>query len=686
MQFTKKLKTLLQCKKTYTILLFILIFYVLVLTKIIKYHSVYYDGKQIVEGIVTKYSLSDDKLSLEIKAKENILINYYYEEIKEVKDIQIGDKVLIKGEVKRPSKNSVPNTFNYQKYLYNNKIYKIMNASEIKVIDKSKNIFVLIKNYVYEKVLGNKYLSMFIIGDKSQVDDEIYDGFKNVGVAHLLAISGMHVAVLVGIFKKVLYRCKESSKNILIALFLLFYAYIVNFSASILRVVFVFILNVFNKLFNINLNGYQILFLTALIMLFINPFFIYQVGFIYSFITVFSIIYTQKYLKGKYIKDILIISFWAMLFTLPITISLNYEINLLTFFTNIVLIPFVTFLLYPLALISFVLPFLLPIFNLLTNIMELFITNANKISFLIINIPKLNWMIIILYYVILIFLVYYNSKKLFGLLFILIILVKITCYLDSNYYVYFFDVGQGDSGLIIPPHRKEVVLIDTGGLVSFDNKKSYNVSDNLIQYIKSLGISKLDFLLISHGDYDHMGEAINLLNNFKVEKVIFNCGEFNELEQELIKVLNKKKIKYYSCIKELNIDNNKLHFLNNKDYGNENDNSTVIYTELDNYNFLFMGDTGVEVEEDLIEKYNLQDIDFFKVGHHGSRTSSSKEFIDEINPKYSIISVGKNNRYGHPNESVLDNLKNSKIYRTDQDGSIMIKIKNHKLEIETCTP
>ena len=183
-----------------------------------------------------------------------------------------------------------------------------------------------------------------------------------------------------------------------------------------------------------------------------------------------------------------------------------------------------------------------------------------------------------------------------------------------------------------------------------------------------------------------MGEAINLVSNFKVEKVIFNCGEFNELEQDLIKVLDKKKIKYYSCIKELNIDKNKLYFLNKGDYGNENDNSSVIYTELDNHKFLFMGDAGVEVEEDLIQKYNLSDIDVLKVGHHGSKTSSRKVFIDEIEPKYSIISVGKNNRYDHPNKEVLDNLKDSKIYRTDQDGSIMFKIKNDKLKIETCAP
>ena len=175
-----------------------------------------------------------------------------------------------------------------------------------------------------------------------------------------------------------------------------------------------------------------------------------------------------------------------------------------------------------------------------------------------------------------------------------------------------------------------------------------------------------------------MGEVINLVNNFKVEKVIFNCGEFNELEKELIK--------YYSCIKELNKDKYKLMFLNTKEYNNENDNSNVIYTELDGYKFMFMGDAGIEKEKDILDKYIISNIDVLKVGHHGSKTSSSKEFINEINPKYNIISVGKNNRYGHPNKEVLENLENSKIYRTDLDGSIMFKIKNNELKIETCSP
>ena len=183
-----------------------------------------------------------------------------------------------------------------------------------------------------------------------------------------------------------------------------------------------------------------------------------------------------------------------------------------------------------------------------------------------------------------------------------------------------------------------------------------------------------------------MGEAINLVNKFKVENVIFNCGEFNNLENELIKVLDKKKIKYYSCIKEMNIDNDKLYFLQTKEYDNENDNSNVIYTKLDGYKFMFMGDAGIDKEKDLLDQYNLKNIDFLKVWHHGSKTSSSKSFINEVNPKYSIISVGKNNRYGHPNKEVLNNLEGSKIYRTDQDGSIEIKINKTEDKIKTYSP
>ena len=298
---------------------------------------------------------------------------------------------------------------------------------------------------------------------------------------------------------------------------------------------------------------------------------------------------------------------------------------------------------------------------------------------------------ILLYYFLIILSLW--KKKYFLILGTLIFIHKCYPYWNSVLSITTLDVGQGDSIFVRLPNNQGNILIDTGGKLKVEEEawsqkeqESSLAINKIIPYIKSLGITKIDYLLLTHGDFDHMGEAINLVEKFKVENVIFNCGEYNDLEKELIKVLEKKNINYYSCIKELNIDKYKLQFLNTKVYDNENDNSSVIYTELNNHKFLFMGDAGVEVEEDLIEKYNLQDIDVLKVGHHGSKTSSSKIFIDKIEPRYSIISVGKNNKYGHPNNNVLNNLKDSKIYRTDQDGSVMIKIKNNKLQIETCRP
>ena len=246
----------------------------------------------------------------------------------------------------------------------------------------------------------------------------------------------------------------------------------------------------------------------------------------------------------------------------------------------------------------------------------------------------------------------------------------------------FLDVGQGDPILISFPYNKGNILIDTGGIYS----SSYSITKNeTIPYLKSLGITHLDYLIITHGDYDHMGESINLVNKFKVNKVIFNIGNYNDLELELINTLKEKNIKYYQNIKKISIDSNILYFLNTKEYNDENDNSSVIYLNYNNIKFLFMGDSGINRESDILKKYNLNNIDILKVGHHGSNTSSSKYFIDKINPKYSIISVGKNNWYGHPNAEVLDNLDNSKIYRTDMDGSIILKVKSDKLEIKAFT-
>ena len=507
----------------------------------------------------------------------------------------------------------------------------------------------------------------------------MYEIYRNNGIWHLFAISGTHISLIILILNKLFQKLKI--KNILINGVLTYFMFLTNFSASVLRATIFYFIKVLCNRFQVKISNDKILLLTAFTILLINPFMIYNVGFQYSFLISYTLIKLSKNITGNYVVKLFKISFISFLVSLPITVNMNYEINLLSIILNLIYVPFISFVIFPISIISFFVPFINSILIYLINILECTNEFLNNFNIEII-IPKLNSLVVFIYYLLLI--IYFNkiSKKYLFLLVLLIFFIKLSVKFDNNYYVYYLDVGQGDSSIIISPSQEKVIMIDTGGSMF----SKYHISDNIILFLKSIGVTKIDSLILTHGDYDHMGEATNLVENFKVEKVIFNCGEYNELEQELIKVLDNHKISSSSCIQKLNIIDNKLYFLNNLDYGNENDNSSVIYTELNNHKFLFMGDAGVEVEQDLIEKYNLEDIDILKIGHHGSKTSSSKEFINKINPKYSIISVGKNNHYGHPNKEVLNNIDNSKIYRTDQDGSIILKIKNNSLKIETCNP
>ena len=681
----RKLKTILNLKQKYTFILFItFIIYALIITSI-PMKTTYKENDSTFEGNILSIKKYDTKTTLIIKEKnktEKILVNYY----EKIDKINLGDKVKIKGTLKLPSKNTVPNLFNYRKYLNNNNIYYILTASEITKIKNNTKILTHYKNKLQKYINRKKahtYLNIFILSNKNDLDKEVLNSYQVNGLSHLFSISGMHITLLLGTILKLLDKVSYNRyyKYVLLIIILIIYMYLTDFTPSILRSGIMFILLTLNKLFNFKIKTKNIIMLTFIIIVLINPYYIYNLGFQLSYlISFYLIIFAHIINKHKnYFKKLFITSLISFLVSFPIIISNYYQVNLLSILINLLFVPIISYIVLPLAFITLILPtdsFLILTMDILEGI-SLSLTNIN---YLLLELPKPSIYLIIIYYATITLLLI--NKKSFISLLTTIFIHKISIDFNPNMEILFLDVSQGDSILLHYPHNKYNILIDTGG------NYNYEISKNIIiPYLKSKGINKIDYLILTHGDYDHMGESINLIENFKVEKVIFNCGEFNDLEKELIKDLDKKKIPYYSCIKELNIDDNKLNFLQTKEYNNENDNSNVIYTELSGYKFMFMGDaSSITTEKEILNKYNLPDIDVLKVGHHGSRTSSDKKFIDEIKPKYSIISVGKNNRYGHPNKEVLNNLENSKIYRTDQDGSIMFKIKKDKLQIETCSP
>ena len=675
MQHTNKLRIILKYKY-----LFLFIIIILCIIRVNSNKSNILENETFFIGIVESYTYKNDYLSFILNSSERIKCNYYG--TKKIK-LKYGDKIYLKGRLKKPINNTIPGTFNYKNYLNNNGIYYILEVSEIKKVIRTKYLIYKLKNIIEKRV--NKidkrgYLNTFILGNKKYIDQDIYNNYYKNGVTHLFSVSGMHISLLASIILFLLNKIKNNNfNNVIVMFFLIMYMFLTNYQPSIVRsVIFYSLLNI--KVLKKNFDLSDILLLTIIMILIIKPNYIYDIGFIYSSVISYTLVCFRYIFNKSYFKNILLVSIISFLVSLPITVNINYQVNILSVFINILFVPFISFIIYPLSLIVVIIPSFYIVFDKLISLMELLSSFFSKITLFNIVIPKLDLLFIIIYYLLL--LICFKKNKGYIIVLILIMFfVKLSNYYDKNYNIYFLDVGQGDMTVI--KNRNKTIVIDTGGSLYDSN---YKRIDNYIKFFNFMGSSKIDYLIFTHGDYDHMGEAINLVNNFKVEKLIINCGPYNDLEKELIKVLNKKKIKYYSCIKELNIDNNKLYFLQTKEYDNENDNSNVIYTELNGYKFMFMGDAGIDKEKDILNKYNISDIDVLKVGHHGSKTSSGKKFIYEINPKYSIISVGKNNRYGHPNKEVLNNLEKSIIYRTDQDGSIMFKIKNNKLKIETCSP
>ena len=641
----KKLKIILKYNKY--ILLFI-IFFSFIFTYLYKTNSKIDKDTKIIYGYVREISgnnitiLSNEKISIHL----NHSINLHY-----------NDYVKVEGNLIKPSNNTIFNTFNYKEYLNNKRIYYIMNSNNIKIIRKNNNIFYKIKNIIFDKINGksNKgYLKVFILGDKSDLDNK--DIYSNLGIIHLFCISGMHISIITIFLSRLLNKFKY--KNIVIYLFFLLFIFLTNYQISIIRSCLSKIFSNINSKYKLNISSKDRLILIIIFLLIINPFYIKNTGFKFSVLISYSIINYSYLLEDKnYIKKSLIISFISFITSIPLLINNYYSVNFLSMFLNIIYVPIVTFIIFPLSIINLIIP-IDNIYSIIINIFENISINLNNINLLNIPFSKIPIYLVIIYYLIL----FTKNKYKYLIIYLIIIFYILNIYVHYPR-VYFIDVGQGDSSLI--RYKNINILIDTGGNIYKD------LSKNSILFFKSIGVKKIDYLILTHGDYDHIGEAKDIINNFKVDKIIFNCGNVNELESKL---LNNN---HDTCVDKLA----KLVFLNTGEYSDENNNSSVIYLELNNYKFLFMGDASIEREKDILEKYNISDIDVLKVGHHGSKTSSGKEFIESIKPKYSIISVGKNNRYGHPNNEVLNNLNNSKIYRTDKCGNILFKI-NNKLEVE----
>ena len=357
-----KLRIILQ----YDFICLLILFLIIILSLIrcnINHPSKYDLNEEIFEGMLISKSFDGDKFSFIIKGKEKIKCNYYLnsEEEKNYFDsIDLGITLKLKGNLSETSSNTIPNNFNYKKYLRINRINYILNVKNIEIVSKNVDPIFYIKNIIIKKIKkcnNSDYLMMFIIGDKSLIDDEQYNIYSDLSVTHVFAISGLHISILSSLLLKVFSFFKN--KKYLIVIFILFvYMNITSFSPSVVRSVVFFTFLFLNKRLSFNIDLSNVFYLTVGMILLFEPFYLYNVGFQYSSLISFTLIKYNKLINGNFLTKMIKVSLLSIFVSFPITISSNYEVNILSFLNNLLIVPYISFILYPLSLLTFVFSFL----------------------------------------------------------------------------------------------------------------------------------------------------------------------------------------------------------------------------------------------------------------------------------------------------------------------------------------
>lgn len=640
-----------------------------------------------------------------VRNNKKILINIKMSQ--DIPSIKYGDSLYIEGEFKQPEEARNYKGYNYKQYLKTKKIIGTVELEKVKILKSSNGSFIHnIQKYIRDTINGTltdeegNLLLAILLGDKDKLSEDIQESFKTSNLSHMLAVSGAHVSYIILGLTYVLQNSIIGKKNgkIVCIIFLLAFMAITNFTPSVTRACIMAILTLFSSIIYRKSDVYTNISVAALITLIFNPYSLLDLGFQLSYGGTIGIIIFIKRIQEKksnskvinYIKQMALVSIYANIIIIPI---MMYHFNTVSFtfiISNIMASPIlgiivITGFLFIIASITvkpltrLIAIFIKPILSILIKISQI----CSKLPFSNILVVTPYMFNVISYYAIILYCIKSkknNKCKIIICLLIVLILINFIIYIfPQKLRIFFIDVGQGDSTLIITPDKK-TVLIDGGGSDSFDVGEKV-----LLPYLLDRRILKIDYVLISHFDTDHCGGILTIMEKVKVKNIIISeQAEHSENYERFKKLMIHKKIRLIEVkkgdkIKIGRYSEFKILFPTSRLLSENplNNNSIVAQFNYNNFKMLFTGDIEKLAEQQILktEKAEIR-ADILKVAHHGSKTSSIPEFIKAVRPKIALIGVGKNNTFGHPNQQTIKNLENIKcrIYRTDLQGEIIIKI------------
>jgi competence protein ComEC len=553
-----------------------------------------------------------------------------------------------------------------------------------------------------------------LLGLRDDVDPQQTRAYQILGITHLFAISGLHVAFLTYIFYQSMLRLmirKEIAVWCLL-ICLPIYACLVGGAPSVWRAVGVVEILLLSKQLNQRLSIEDAFGLSLLIFIFLQPGVILQIGFQLSYVAAAALLYSSSFLQSQttVIKQSFWITFLCQIGVFPILLFHFYEISLSSFVVNLVFVPLFSVVILPINLVffllSFVVPFILePLFMVYEPLrlnLTTFILKIASFPYQLWNPGKLSiWQLIVAYIGVVYSFIVLELRQLKRILLLTlglpVFMIYITPYFDSSIEVSFISVGQGDATVIELPHQQGVVLIDAGGLLRFD-QEFWKQSDTpfevgrevIVSFLKGRGIRLIDTFVWTHADSDHIEGAEEILEEIKVEEIHVTPGAIHE---PTLKDAFQTAVNQHINIKEQIADTTwqvgKTQFMyvspQDTDYIG-NDDSLVLFMKHGLLTALFTGDLEKDGEEDMLRKYDgMQNIGILKAGHHGSKTSSTLDFITKLTPAITIFSAGKNNRYGHPHQEIIDRFKENNLpsLTTADVGSVHVRFHKEEMTIRT---
>ncbi|NIK11314.1 DNA internalization-related competence protein ComEC/Rec2 [Alkalibacillus almallahensis] len=607
-------------------------------------------------------------------------------------------------ELSPPDPATNPGQFDYHSFLQNQGIIAI---SYNPALTNCEGNSIFSHLYQYRAILMDginetfqtdtiAWLNALIFGDRQGLDEEVLGAYQFWNITHLLAISGLHVGLTLGlIYYVLLYGLKLSKEriNLILLVFIPLYIVIAGANPPVIRAGLMAALFILLSFFKKRLDTTDVLSFIFLIVLWIDPYLIYQLGFQFSFVVTFSLVLSKSLLaqSNHWLTQSLIISLVSQLAILPIQLTHFHFTNVLSILINLIMVPIYSVLIIPLSLLLLISVWLPQSISFLLERVFLGMQEIIQSIFSIMGQPHFAaWVTgeppmiaIVLFYITWLVMMRLWELKELGkaalascVMISILLIAQYSVYFDKNLYLTMLDVGQAEAVVLELPHRKGVLLFDAGEEVSFSEVQSHDNYENIIKpFLWSRGIKHLDGLWISHADYDHIGSASQVIHDFHPELLFRYPLEHSELDSLIVPTLTVEKgdvIEWKDATFTVLAPNVE------KVSDDENERSVVVLVEYDDFSILMTGDITNSVEEELINAEKLGEVDILKVAHHGSDTSTSELFLQHVKPTAALISVGHNNPYNHPSPEVYDRLVKHGIavYRTDENGAITIKFIN----------